>query len=212
MYLPIVHTGSTIKALVVCGGADTTPHVRRLLEADAAVTIIAPACHPELMQIIERFGVLFYAREARTADLEGHNLLLVGQSSSSTEALVERALRMGLPTQVLDRPARSTAFLPTTLEEEGVVLAISAVGAAPFLEREMAASARRWLQRGWSLRARWAGTFRDFVRYHVGEQARREALYDRFMRTPDLQLSLWDREDPPLELWASWVAEEEGER
>jgi uroporphyrin-III C-methyltransferase / precorrin-2 dehydrogenase / sirohydrochlorin ferrochelatase len=211
VFLPLIHRGDKLNALVVGGGKIAKRKVEDLLDAAARVSIISPEIHPDLEKIIAENGITFFRREVLSGDVlssedEPYNLVIVSTDDNKINVMVSEECRSaGIPVNVVDIPELCTVYFAAIVKRNPILVAISTGGAAPFLARELKKSAGEWLDSGWADRAKWAELIRAFAMKNIDTFEERNIIYDRFMTISDVELSNWDLKDPPETLWRSWV-------
>jgi siroheme synthase-like protein len=145
--------------VVVGGGPLAREKTRSLLEAGARVTVVAPDIsfedeHPRLVR---------QARPFCAADLDGAWYVVAAATPEVNRRVVSAATRRRLFVNVVDDPARATAYAAGILRRGGVTLAVSTAGAAPALSRLLREAlgevlphdVARWNGLARALRARW---------------------------------------------------------
>ncbi len=211
MFLPLIHRGDKLNALVIGGGKIARRKVEDLLEATANVTVISPEIHPELQNIINKNGITFFKREVVSGDVlssedEPYNLVIVSTDDNEVNRMVSAECRnAGIPVNVVDVPELCTVYFAAIVKRDPILLAISTGGAAPFLARELKKSAGQWLDSGWADRGKWAELIRAFAMKNIKSFKERNSIYDIFMDVSDADLVNWDLNNPPEELWRSWA-------
>ena len=210
MYLPLIHRGDRLHALVLGGGAVAKRKVYDLLEAHAELHVISPYWDSELEALLDDKAIPHETRGYQSGDIEGHNLVIVATDDESVNrAAFEEARRLGVPVNVVDQPELCTVYFAAVVRSDPLLLAISTGGAAPFFARELKHAAVEWLEGGWTLRAKWAELIRRFALDNLDGMDARERLFQRFMRMEVEHLETWDFDHPPAQLWESWSREEE---
>ncbi len=214
-FLPLIHRGDRLKALVVGGGEVALRKVRDLLEAGAKVEGVSPEIHPELQQIIDERKLKWTQRIFYASDIMGHNLLVVATDDAVLNMAVYLEARdMGIPINVVDQPELCTVYFAAIAKHDPLLLAVSTGGAAPFFAREFRKELESWIdEKGWDLRAQWAAVIRKFALRLTKDVEQRECLFRRFMDEPLDAIRQWDFERPPEELWREWtVTDDEANR
>ena len=123
------------RCLVVGGGEVARRKVRTLLEADAAVTVVAPDVH-KLLKADDRVEV--HERAFRVADLHEAFVVVVATDDDLTNRSVARdAADFGCLVNVVDCPALSNFIVPATLRRGELAVCVSTGGASPALSRRI---------------------------------------------------------------------------
>lgn len=180
--------------LVVGGGDVARRKVDGLVEAGAAVTVVAPACEPMPA------AVTVAKRPFRDDDLEGVELAVVASDDRELNARIARlAQERGVWVNAVDDPEASTVILPATLRRGALQVAISTGGASPALARRLRERLEgefapeyadlvgllSELRRAWTPRAIAAGV----------PPAARRAAWERMLDLPLLDLLVAGRSD-----------------
>ncbi len=120
------------RCVVVGGGQVALRKVEGLLEAGAAVTVIAP-------QSVEMpAGVSVIRRAFQPGDVEGAWLVIAATNDESVNAQIAiEAERRGIFINVVDDPAHCSFILPAVVRRGAFCLAISTGGASPAFARRL---------------------------------------------------------------------------
>jgi uroporphyrin-III C-methyltransferase/precorrin-2 dehydrogenase/sirohydrochlorin ferrochelatase len=145
-YFPLFADLQGRRVLVVGGGAIAERKVRLLLDAGAAVTVVAPgltewlaACAAEatVRGTATAGGTLTHVAEQFDAGhLQGMVLAIAATDDPVTNARVAAEGReRNVHVNVVDDAARSSFIVPAIVDRSPLVIAISTGGAAPVLAR-----------------------------------------------------------------------------
>jgi precorrin-2 dehydrogenase / sirohydrochlorin ferrochelatase len=115
-----------VPVLVVGGGKVAARKVRGLLDAGAAVTVVAPHLVPELDGVPRR------VRTYEPTDLDGQRLAVVATDDPAVNARVAAdATAAGVWVNAADDPANCTFILPAIARRAPFTVAVSTAGASP---------------------------------------------------------------------------------
>lgn len=120
-------SGRTV--VMVGAGSVAASKLDRLLEADAAIRVIAP----DIGDNIERPGVTIVRRRFRPEDLDDAWLVVAAATPEVNRAVAEAAAPRRVFVNAVDDPPNATAYLGGVVRRGGVTLAISTDGRAPAL-------------------------------------------------------------------------------
>ena len=135
-YFPLFLDLRDRPVLLVGGGAVAARKLALLLEAGAAVTVVAPQLG-EALRVAPLAG-RFAWREARFAPsmIGGQRLVIAATGDREVNAAVaDAASGAGIPVNVVDDPALSSAIVPAIVDRSPLLVAISSAGTAPMLAR-----------------------------------------------------------------------------
>ncbi len=121
------------RCLVVGGGRVALAKADGLLEAGAAVEVIAPEVVPELC---DRPGVTVHRREYRTGDVGGYRLAVAATGCQEVNAEVYRdGEAAGVWVNSADDPDHCSFTLPSRLRRGPLMVTCSTAGRSPALSR-----------------------------------------------------------------------------
>jgi len=128
--------------LVVGGGAVGLEKVQGLLDARAAVTVVAPEVVPELVALAEAGTIRLERRRYHPDDLAGVRLVIVATDDPVTNAAVAAdGDAVGLWVNAADDVDNCTFTLPARVRRGDLLLTVSTAGRSPGLAS--------WLRRRW---------------------------------------------------------------
>ena len=126
------------RCLVVGGGEVGLEKVEGLLTCDAAVTLVAPAAHDELVRLAAEGSIVWQRRGYQRADLEGSFLVIAATDDSEVNIGVhEDAEARAMLVNVVDVPPLCNFILPAIVRSGPLAIAISTAGASPALAKRM---------------------------------------------------------------------------
>ena len=117
------------RVLVVGGGPVAAGKLRALLDAEAAVTVVAPA----VVDAIADTGVQVLRREFRPQDLEGTWYVVAAAPPEVNRAVSAEANARGIFVNAVDDVENASAYAGAVLQRGGVTIALSTDGEAPAL-------------------------------------------------------------------------------
>lgn len=144
------------KCVVVGAGKIAEDKITSLLNAEAAVTVIAPSISIAVRQIASLGGVTLIEREFAAEDLSGAFLVIAATSQSQVNrAVYEGAQRRGVLCNAVDDPENCDFFFPAVAQRRALQIAISTAGESPALaqrlraeiEEQLDSAAGDWLAR-----------------------------------------------------------------
>ena len=125
-------------AVVVGGGAVAERKCRSLLEAEAKVTVVAPAITPGLEELSREGKISVLRRQYLAGDLAGGLLVFTATDDRAVNrAVAEEAKRLGILVCVANEPAEGTFASPSVVRRGDLLLTISTGGRSPALARRI---------------------------------------------------------------------------
>ncbi len=126
------------RCVVVGGGEVGLEKVEGLLACDAAVTLVAPTAHEELVALASEGSIDWERREYEPGDLEGTFLVIAATDDSEVNIAVhEDAEARAMLVNVVDVPPLCNFILPAIVRNGPLAIAISTAGASPALAKRM---------------------------------------------------------------------------
>lgn len=124
--------------VVVGAGTVALRKVAGLLAARARVSVIAPSPCAEIERLAQEGTIHCEKRAYRPGDLAGAHLVIAATGDEDVNAQVAGEARgLGIPVNVVDRPALCTFTLPAVARRGDLTLAVSTEGRCPALARAL---------------------------------------------------------------------------
>lgn len=135
-YYPILVDLENQPCLVVGGGIVAYRKIEALLSCQAQVTVVAPEVLPEIQALADQGRVTLKKRPYQVGDVEGMRLVISATDDRQVNAQVsQEAQARGIPVNVVDDPELCSFIVPSILQREGLILAVSTSGASPALAK-----------------------------------------------------------------------------
>jgi siroheme synthase-like protein len=133
-YVPVYMVGSSVRCLIVGGGAVAERKVDALLDAGAAVTVVSPHLTDKLSSWAQKGTIGCVKAKYRTSRMKGCNLVIGATNDPGVNAQVYRdAKLLGIPVNIVDDPSHCTFIVPSVFRKGPFQVAVSTGGAAPLL-------------------------------------------------------------------------------
>ena len=135
-YYPIFVQMEGRRVLLVGGGNVAHEKLGRLVDAEAAVTVVAPELIPEVRAFVDAGRAAWQERSYETGDVEGCALVMVATDDGAVNAQVASEARaLGIWVNAADDVANCDFILPSLAQRGRIALAASTGGASPALAR-----------------------------------------------------------------------------
>jgi precorrin-2 dehydrogenase / sirohydrochlorin ferrochelatase len=123
---------------VIGGGKVAERKVDALLKCFARVTVISPKLTPALEKLRRKRKILFRNSEYAGDLLRGAFLVIAATDNRLTNSNVSSACRKkGILVNVVDVPGESNFIVPSFIQKNGLIIAISTSGQAPGLAKKI---------------------------------------------------------------------------
>jgi uroporphyrin-III C-methyltransferase / precorrin-2 dehydrogenase / sirohydrochlorin ferrochelatase len=179
-HLPLFADLTNRAVLVVGGGTVAERRVTLLLEAKAAVTVVAPQLSSQLAELATDGTIIHLPRAYAADSLEPYWLIVAATDDKSVNAAVAAAACAAKRfCNVVDDPALCTFIMPAIVDRSPVTIAIGSSGLSPVLARWIKGVIETLLPARLGALAELAGRWRTRVREHVADPAERRHFWER---------------------------------
>jgi len=174
------------KPVLLVGGGDVAARKFALLaEANAVITVVAPALGEELGAALARGAFTFQAREFAPADIDGMWLAVAATNDRSVNAAVAAAAHSSrIPCNVVDDRELSGFIMPAIIDRSPVQIAISTGGTSPVLARLIRERLETLLDGSLGTLAAFADRWRERVKARFTEHAARRKFLSWMLTGP----------------------------
>jgi len=178
-YLPIFTDVRNKLCLLVGGGEVARRKAGVLLEAGARVRVVAPQIDPALAELprVEKIVACFEAQH-----LDGVTLVIAATNDRAVNRQVsELARERNIPVNVVDAPELCSFIMPAILDRSPLMVAFSSGGASPVLTRMLRGKLEAMIPQGYSRLAAFAERFREPVKKHITNPAKRRIFWENML-------------------------------
>jgi uroporphyrin-III C-methyltransferase/precorrin-2 dehydrogenase/sirohydrochlorin ferrochelatase len=163
-----------VHVLVVGGGGVAARKVRRMIEAGARVTVIAPSAQSELQEMHGNAAITLLQKTFEPNDITGDgandssgkvSIVIAATDNIDVNAQVAQyAKQAGCYVNVADNPQAGNFILPSIVDRSPILIAVSSGGASPVLTRLITARLEAYIPHTYSELANLAGRYRDQIK------------------------------------------------
>ncbi|MBX3629805.1 MAG: siroheme synthase CysG [Nitrosomonas sp.] len=190
-YLPVFLDIKHKNCLVVGGGSVASRKVALLLQAGARVHIVSPALEPALNELVEQQKITHDAQIFTPDHLEECVLVIAATDDMAVNRQVsEFASARNIPVNVVDHPELCTFIMPSIVDRSPLMIAVSSGGASPVLARMIRARLETWIPHAYARMAVCAAKFRQQVKQHFTQVARRRLFWEKALQGKFAELIL----------------------
>lgn len=189
MTLPLVLRGDARPFIVVGGGVVAARKVRTLVQAGAAVRVIAPQLHSDIQALATQ--ITLEQRPATAAEVfaSGSLLVLATDNPQLNAELAESGRRQGCLVCRVDDPQDNDFIFPAVIDRSPLLVSVSTQGASPALTRHVKQRLEAFLPQDY----RQLGTYVEQLRERVKtllKPAERAVFWRRWMNSMAPELIL----------------------
>ena len=182
MFYPLFLDLKNRPVLVVGGGVVAERKVESLLEAGAAVTLVAPEVTTSLRALGNSGSIRILQRPFQTTDVEGALLVISATDDRATQEQVAAAARArNIPVNTADQPQLCDFIVPAVVRNGDVILAISTSGKSPALDAALRAKLDREIGRNAERAAHILGQIRGEVQAKYSDPDRRREVFQQIV-------------------------------
>ena len=182
-FLPISLAVKGKPCVVIGGGATAERKVSSLLRAGAAVTVVSPRLSEDLEGRARAGEIRHLARRFEPMDILAAKLVVAATDDRVVNRrIAELAGEQGTPVNVVDDPDACTFLLPSVIDRDPVVVAVSTGKASPVLARLLRARLESLIPAGYGRLGELCGRYRDRVKARFSDERDRRRFWDRVLQ------------------------------
>ncbi len=186
--LPIAFQLKGRGVLVVGGGTTALRKLRLLVKTSAEITVIASTPDSDLISYAAETGLTLIKRQFSASDLSNKVMVISATGDPSLDNSVSEAAKgRNIPINVPDRPDLCTFHIPSIVDRDPVVIAISTSGNAPVLARHIRERIEKLLPKNIGKLAKFAREFRSAVKSMIPSAQDRLNLWESVLAGPIAQ-------------------------
>jgi len=184
-YFPMFFDLAGQKVLIV-GGGDVALRKLSLLErTGAAITVVAPAIVPDIMQRAAAGKLQLALREFAPDDLDGVRLVIVATSRRAVNRWIANLSESrNIPVNVVDDREASRFIVPAIVDRDPVLVAISTAGTSPVLARRLRERLEALIPSRIGELASWLRSLREPARQKLRDTAERRRFFEALVDGP----------------------------
>jgi len=181
--LPIFQVVRDKSCLVAGGGRTAERKVGSLLRAGAAVTVVSPELTDGLARRAQAGEIRYLARRFEPGDTSGARLVIAATDDRVVNRrIAELAREQDIPVNVADDPGACTFLLPSVIDRDPVVVAVSTGKASPVLARLLRTRLESLIPAGYGRLGELCARYRDRVKARFSDERDRRRFWDRVLQ------------------------------
>ena len=174
-YFPLFLDLKQKPCLIVGGGEIALRKTHALLRAGAKIVLVAPAINQQLQELVQSKGGDIFLRPFDDKDVIGKTLVISATDIDVVNQQVAKAATAhNVLVNVVDNQSLCTAIVPSIVDRNPIIVAITSGGKAPILARLLRAKLETLLPATYGVLAQLAGKFRERVKntFSSGQERR----------------------------------------
>lgn len=191
-YFPLFLKLNGQPCLIVGGGEVALRKAELLLDAGAALTVIASELHPTLVEWQEAGRLKTIQRTYQPGDEQGQRLVIAATADRQANTAIHIACEAAnILVNVVDAQDECRFIVPSIIDRSPLMIAISTAGQAPMLARQLRARIEAWLPHGYGALAELAGRMRDTVKQRFADNPlARRRFWQHVLESPVAEQAL----------------------
>ncbi len=183
-------------ALVVGGEEGAENKLRLLLKAQAQITLIAVKLHPKVKALgAQHPEIEHQARSFTPDDLKYKKLVfIVSENEQEVETIFHQCQARQIPVNAVDQPQYCSFYMPSIVDRDPLVMAVSSSGSCPRLSRMVRAKLETLFPPAYSRLAQMMAEMREKTRALPGTVAQRKSFWDKIFASPLIDIFLSGQE------------------
>ncbi len=184
-YYPVFLDINERRTVVIGGGKVAERKVFSLVEAGASVTVISPKVTKGIAALEHVNGFKRINRSYKRGDLAGSALVISASSSKRVNASVSaEAGALGVPVNVVDDPANCTFIVPSVVDRDPLLVAISTSGLSPIVARKLRETLEMAIGPEYAIFVQLVGAIRNKLLKDGVKSAKKVALLSSVIDSP----------------------------
>lgn len=169
-----------VRALVVGAGPVALRKTRRLVDAGASVTVVAPQCHSDFQQMHDDGQLKLELRSFNNSDLTDMKIVIASTGDKQINRHIATAAKAkGAQVNVANDPAAGSFIMPSLIDRSPLLVAVSSGGASPVLSRLLTARIEAFIPKSFANLASLAAQYRDQIKSTVSGWRERRRFWEQ---------------------------------
>jgi uroporphyrin-III C-methyltransferase/precorrin-2 dehydrogenase/sirohydrochlorin ferrochelatase len=195
--------------LVVGGGVVATRKIKQLLIAGAKVFVVAPNIEPALEKLKESGDIRYFQQAYTEKCLEGKQLVIAATNDKQlNNQIAKRAKSQNILVNVVDDYDAGTFIMPSIINRNPVVIAISTSGIAPVLTKLLSIRIETLIPSNYGKLASLISRFRDSAKEKYPSTKDRRRFWESILDGPIAEMFYAGQEEKTLKLLEAQLGNE----
>lgn len=201
-YFPLFTKLVDAPCLIVGGGAVAARKAAALLRAGAKITVISPTLSANLKNQLSDGLLIHHARKYRDDDVSSQYRLIIAATDNVkiNQQVAERAHALSIPVNVVDAPELCSVILPSIIDRDPVIVAVSSGARSPVLARVLRARLETLIPTRYGRLAQLIAKFRNTVREKITVPQARRGFWERILQGPASEMVFSGRDSDAEQL------------
>ena len=182
-YLPIFLDVQDKPCLVVGGGEIAVRKIANLNRSGAAIRVVSPELTTSLSALHGDGAFTYQPRPFEDTDLDGVHLVIAATDDRTVNSRIATlAKARGIPVNVVDQPSDCSFIMPSVIDRDPVIVAVSTGTASPVLARLLRARLESLIPAAYGHLGELCARYRDQVKQRFADHRDRRRFWDRVLQ------------------------------
>jgi uroporphyrin-III C-methyltransferase / precorrin-2 dehydrogenase / sirohydrochlorin ferrochelatase len=187
--------------LIVGGGAVAARKTQQLIAAGAQITLVSPEIESSLIELRKAGKINHREQTYDDACLDDMELVIAATDDHQLNChIAEQAKSKNILVNVVDKPELGTFIMPSIIDRDPVVIAVSTGGASPVLARLLRARLETLIPSSYGKLATLIARFRDKVKTRFPDMRQRRRFWEDVLQGPVAEMLYAGQEKNALSL------------
>jgi len=195
-YFPLFTKLVDAPCLIIGGGAVAARKAAALARAGARITIISPVVSSNLQGLIESKQFAHAERDYQHGDIDGQYRLVIAATNNAgvNREVAKQAHSLFILVNVIDAPELCSVILPSIIDRDPVIVAVSSGARSPVLARLLRARLETLVPARYGRLAELIAKFRSKVKEKITVPQARRGFWENTLQGPISELVFSGRE------------------
>ena len=195
--------------LIVGGGDVASRKTQQLLKADARITVIAPKINSTLQSLVRDGQITHLQKNYEQIDIEQMELVIAATDDQQLNNLIaQHAKTRKILINVVDNPDAGSFIMPSVIDRNPVMIAVSTGGASPVLARLLRARLETLIPASYGKLASLISRFRQRVKGQFPDIRDRRRFWEHILQGPVAEMLYAGQDQRALDSLEKQLTEE----
>lgn len=195
--------------LVVGGGDVASRKAQQLLKANARITVIAPKINSTLQSLVRDGQITYLQKNYEQIDIEQMELVIAATDDRQLNNLIaQHAQSRKILINVVDNPDAGSFIMPSVIDRNPVMIAVSTGGASPVLARLLRARLETLIPASYGKLASLISRFRERVKGQFPDIRERRRFWEHILQGPVAEMLYAGQDQRALDSLEKQLTEE----
>ncbi len=178
--LPIFLNIQSSACLIAGGGPAAARKAKLLLQAGAKLMVVTPTLSESMLLLLDSANIEHLQRDYHSDDLQGKTMVIAATDNYQVNLQIAAdAKQKAILVNIADNPIASDFTLPSIVNRDPLIVAISSSGTSPVLARMLKTRLEAFIPKSYSTLATLAGEFQVEIKEKIRHVGARKAFWEK---------------------------------